>query len=354
MVVQVQLHPLEIARVPIGGQSTIVARGPFRGGFLMNPQSSADQGLAVAENLFINLYGLAELGSIGETRILAPGETMSLPEGFQGTVNVNAASSGHKFSGVIFKNPFNFVASTAPFPPPGPTTLTETLPSYLYIQYADDEDLQAFIRAYNSIAQDYVDWFVNANLPVYTALNSTLLDWVAAGLYGMTRPALPSGRSVSVGPLNTWMLNTIPLNDFDLEGPSNYYLTNDDLFKRILTWHLYKGDQKLFNVRWLKRRVKRWLTGTDGSSGDVDHTYDISVTFGVDHQVNINLQSVRRYARGGAIMGAGMLNTFQMNELITDSVQIPVSPYVEQFAAAVETGVLELPFQYDWVVNIIK
>ena len=42
----------------------------------------------------------------------------------------------------------------------------------------------------------------------------------------------------------------------------------DDVFKRILTWHFYKGDGKNFSVRWLKRRIWRFLQGANGTDFD--------------------------------------------------------------------------------------
>ena len=42
--------------------------------------------------------------------------------------------------------------------------LASTIKSYLYQEYAQDNDLQAFVDAYNAIAQGYQDWF-NANPP---------------------------------------------------------------------------------------------------------------------------------------------------------------------------------------------
>lgn len=349
----VQLWPFVSSQIKIGTVSSVVAYGPMLGGFLQNPYTPEDQGLAVAESLFVSLIGEAGLVGNDTTKAIPPGGIISIPAGFAGTVNVNAASAGHRFSGVIFQDPPNFVDSTAEFPPSGPTTLTRTIPSYLYQQYNDDDDLQAFVDAYNSIAQDYVTWFAEIGLPIYTGaqISGALLDWVAAGLYGMTRPRLPSGRVQTLGPLNTYAFNTMVLNLLRLEGPSSFYLTSDDIFKRILTWHLFKGDSKTFNVRWLKRRVMRFLTGIDGTGGEVDQTYQVSVTFGTDHQVNINLQSTRRYARGGAILGAGLMNSFYLNEFVTTSVVVPVSPLVGVFKAAVDAGVLELPFQFTWIVN---
>lgn len=255
----------------------------------------------------------------------------------------------------------------ADFPPSGPTTLTKVVPSYLYQQYNDDEDLQAFIIAQNQMAQEYVNWFVEVLLPIYTSpmVSGALLDWVANGLYGLKRTNLPAGVGSSYGPLNTYQLNTQTLNTYEAQGPSEFYITDDDIFRRILTWHLWKGDGKIFNIRWLKRRIMRFLTGDNGGGGQSaggdpstpimrppDQTYGISITFGVGNQVNINLQSTRRFATGGAILNTATLNTFALNELDTESVSIPISPYVYIFKAAVEAGVVELPFQYTWVVNI--
>lgn len=240
------------------------------------------------------------------------------------------------------------------FPPAGPTTLTKTINAYLYQQYNDDDDLAAFVDAYNEFSQQYVDWFVNIGLPVYTGAQITgpLLDWIAAGLYGMTRPVLPSGVGRLRGPYNTFDYNDDVYNGLRSEQPSNVFVTTDDVFKRILTWHLWKGDGKIFNIRWLKRRVMRFLTGDNGTAGQTDETYPVSVTFGVGNQVNINLLSVRRIATGGAIYGAGRYNTFFYNELDTRTVITPVSPLVPIFKAAMDAGALEVPFQFVFVVNI--
>jgi len=236
-----------------------------------------------------------------------------------------------------------------------PSTQTKVLPSYLYQQYNDDDDLQAFVVAQNEIAQQYITWFATVSIPVYAnnpLVTGSFLDWVALGLYGMKRPALPSGQAQNLGPYNTITYNSLTYNELQVKGPQDYYVTDDDIFRRILTWHLYKGDGKVFNIRWLKRRIKRFLTGTDGTLGETDQTYDISITFGVDNQVNINLQSIRRFARGGAIYGFGLYNDFQYNEFETEAVVIPISPYVRIFKAAVDSGALELPFQFTYVVNI--
>jgi hypothetical protein len=238
------------------------------------------------------------------------------------------------------------------FPPSGPTVFAGLIPSYLYEQYNDDDDLQSFVASFNEMAQAYVDWFVNVGLPFYPGLADGLLDWIAAGLYGLTRPVLPSGHGQVHGPFNTIPYNTHAFNALHLHGAANFYVTSDDVFKRILTWHIYKGDGKQFDIRWLKRRVMRFLTGEDGLGDSIGETYPVSVTFGVDGEVNINLQSIRRYATGGAIFNSGTYNSFAFNQFDTIAVQFPVSPLSPIFKAAMDSGALEVPFQFTFIVNI--
>jgi hypothetical protein len=142
--------------------------------------------------------------------------------------------------------------------------LTKTINSYLYQQYADDDDLQAFVAAYNQATQAYITWFSSVGIPFYPGLSGALLDWVANGLYGMQRPAVEQQGSPAIGALNTEVLNIAPLNSFTAPTQATYYTLSDDVFQRILTWNLYKADGKLFGVRWLKRRVMRFLAGTNG------------------------------------------------------------------------------------------
>lgn len=168
------------------------------------------------------------------------------------------------------------------FPPNAPTTLASPPPSYLYVQYNDDDNLQAFVTAFNAAAAYYAAWFVNANLPVYTKLSGTLLDWIANGLYGMVRPTLESVGSIAVGPLNSAQFNTITLNSFRAAVASTFFQAGDDIFQRILTWHLYKGDGKQFTLKWLKRRVLRFLKAPNGTDINTADTSQISISISGD------------------------------------------------------------------------
>ena len=213
-----------------------------------------------------------------------------------------------------------------PFPPPGQTSICTIIPSYLYEQYFDDEDLQAFITSQNQIAQQYLTWFCEIGLPVYTGdkIVGELLDWVAEGLYGLPRPVITTGRLNTIGPYNTWQFNSMQFNESHTLGSITVVPTSDDIYKRILTWHFYKGDGKIFSIPWLKRRVMRFLLGMNGTSPSVDDVTPVSITFPSGNDVTITVDVI-----GG----------------ITQQI-------ADIFQACVQSMVVELPFQYDFTVNV--
>lgn len=353
----VRLWPLVANRISVGGQPVIAVYGPTRGGWITNPATPEAQNVAVAEPIYVDLVNTATVGTSQTTIAVQPGYTFVLPSD-PDTVwraSVNAASAGHTFGGFVYHEPPNYQPLNVAFPPSGPVTLTNTIPAYLYKEYDDDEALQVMFMAYNSLTQYFVAWFATIGLPVYTnpLITGALLDWIIGGLYGLERPTLPSGMTQQIGPLNTYRLNTMRLNDRRRRGPTGFYLTNDDVYRRILTWHYYKDDGKVFNIRWLKRRIIRFLTGTNGTEGDTASTYPISITFGADAEININIQTIRRYATGGSLLNASRLNQFRLNELKTAYYVLPVGgPMLPIFKAAMEAGVLEMPFQWNVIVNI--
>ena len=323
---QVVLYPPSRALIFLGGTAEVALFGPMVGGIVTNPFTAADQGIAAVEELYVSIVGAAGLQASDTTYSLDPGQSFVVPAGLASNVSVNARTAGHRFSAVALRDPVPPATPIpGPFPPSGPTTVTTTIPSYLYQEYADDDDLQAFVAAYNTMAQQYVDWFTQVGLPVYTgdAISGGLLDFVAAGLYGLPRPTLQSGRSTNTGPFNTYRFNTTTFNGHKQSGAQNFFLTNDDAYKRILTWHYYKGDGKVFNIRWLKRRIVRFLVGVNGTSPNVDATYQVSVTFSPPSQVNINI--------------------------ISGSSSFPLAPVLQQ---AIQSGALELPFQFNYVITL--
>lgn len=257
-----------------------------------------------------------------------------------------------------------------------------TINSYLYQEWTQgtgSDDLQAFVNAYNWITQYYIDWFCGASLPVYIDQSGAMLDWVALGIYGFLRPLLPIGSEVAYGEVNSFVVNApnVPVNGWVVVIPDTFFQTTDDIFKRIITWFLYKGDGKQINVRWLKRRVLRFLIGENGIGGypipsdvvmaldsfgdpvywptwyNIDLTPQISITFaGADATIRIVL--VVRTATGGCIP-----NRFRPNGVgsVPNSFFSVAQTFVKPALAdilqsAVNYGVLELPGPYNWTVQI--
>lgn len=340
--------------VPVGGEPVIAMYGPMLGGLITNPMYLEDLGILTAEVLYVDLSGPAALQETATTFPLQPGQTFLVPAGFSGNVSVNAVTGGHKFSGVLWQ-PAVQPPTPQPgtFPPSGPTTLVSTIPSYLYKEYVDDDDLQAFVSAYNELAQIFVTWFAEGLLPVYTSdtIAGALLDWVGTGLYGIPRPSLSSGRSRVIGPFNTYGFNTLPLNRRRTIGPSDVTIATDDIYKRVLTWNFYKGDGNVFNVRWLKRRIMRFLIGENGSAPNIDNTQDISVVFG-DGVISISINAGTRHITGGSLFNRFGFNRLPMNSLSTRFVPgTNPFPFESVLKEAMDAGVLTVPFQYQFIVT---
>lgn len=367
----VVLRNAAVNQIVNGGSGVIALYGPMLGGIITNPYDALGQGIEYAEELFVNLttipqphdsdfstdfsidFAILSRGAAyGATFSIQPGGTFQVPAGFSGVVFVNAVTSGHKFSAVgIYAAPSAPVVTIGVFPPSGPTGLTNVLPSYLYQQYTDDDDLQAFVTAYNEQGQSYVDWFNNANLPIYTGLNGALLDWVAEGLYGIARSHLSEPGGALIGPYNTWRLNSIAFNGSYKTLPTNVTIVTDDIFKRIITWHFLKGDGKYINIRWLKRRIMRFLMGTNGINFNVDQTYQISVIISSDN-VSIRLLSGYRTLVKSAMFNTRRLNDLPFNEVVTSFTPLNPLPNAAIFKEAVQDGALELPFQFNFTVSI--
>ncbi len=75
------------------------------GGYIVNPVLASDQGLSVAEPLFINQVTQAGTVANGTTIALEPGQTYSIIPSTTSTVSVAAASPNHKFTSVMWPTP---------------------------------------------------------------------------------------------------------------------------------------------------------------------------------------------------------------------------------------------------------
>jgi hypothetical protein len=221
--------------------------------------------------------------------------------------------------------------------------IPKIIPSYLYQQYADDANLQALVTAYNTLAQQYLDWFNTVPLPVYTSEQLTgemsvpipgglpvgfpfsvggvgnylqnpgtgattqggLLDWVAQGLYGYPRPVLSQTTYTSRGGFNTSPFNASLFGGFTRTPNGQYYIVNDDIYKRCLTWNFYKADGLQFSAKWLKRRVARFLQGVNGVDIGTDDTSYISVQYGYTGTAPLLVPLTQTVANGLTVRLAG-------------------------------------------------
>jgi len=210
--------------------------------------------------------------------------------------------------------------------------------SYLYEQYADDEDMQAFVASYNAGQQTIQQWFWANLLAFWPGLTDDLLDWCGQGIYGLPRTSIASLPTQALGPLNTEALNVAPLDSF-VPSTQQVYAVNDDLYQRILTWHLYRGDGRNFSVRWLKRRIMRFLVGSNGLDPQPDNPW---FTVGAETTSAIGVSLVNNTI------------TVTLNQTLL-SLQAQLAPNILQlFAAAFENGALELPLQYSYLVIIFS
>ena len=93
-----------VSVVTTAGTAVTAVQGPINGGFITNPLSATDQGIGAAEGLTVNFVTTAtNAGNNGSQLLLAAGATIALPAlGPSGKVSVNALTSGHKFTVVIW------------------------------------------------------------------------------------------------------------------------------------------------------------------------------------------------------------------------------------------------------------
>ena len=343
-----------------GGTAVVAIHALLSGGVIWNPLTASDPGLALAETLYVSEVGPPGLVANQTTFALLPGQFYFGTPNSNNSVWVNAPTSGHKFTSILWQPapaPQPVTALLGSFPPSGPTGLTTSLPSYLYQQYTDDDDLQAFVSSYNDYTQEFVDWFNSINLPIYTQsqIFGPLLDWVAAGIYGLVRPVLSSGLFRAIGPYNTQYFNQKnPYNGFYFIGSRNVAATSDDVFKRIITWHFYKGDGKYFSPLWLKRRIMRFLFGENGVDFE-GPTYPISVTFGVNQQLNITIisgfRTITKADVYNPVPGRPYNDHFgPYNSVTSTFVSQQIPELSTTFKQAVDTGALEMPFQFSPII----
>lgn len=229
--------------------------------------------------------------------------------------------------------------------------ITSTIKSYVYREYADDANVSAFFGSYNDLSQGNLDAINSYQLPIYLNQTGTLLSWAASSIYGVFRPSLSSGGPRSVGPINTFEFNAEEFNALSRVNSSTNYIADDLTYQRIIQWNTFKGDGFQFSIRWLKRRVERFLRGVIF----LDQTYEVSVTFPSPYNVLITVSESNRRVSGGAFFGTGgPFGSVAMTYgsiLTVPSTHTPTA-LASALKAAVNSGILRLPFQYTFTVQI--
>lgn len=236
--------------------------------------------------------------------------------------------------------------------------LAPPLAAYPYQQYSDSDEVSAFFMATNNLCQsDYVDFFNTTDLAVYTedTISGPLLDWIAQGIYGMSRPIIPTGSASNLGPYNTIVYNSYPFNFIQTSGSVGYVTLSDDFFKRCMTWNFYKGDGQNFSFTWLKKRVARWLIGENGSTPLIDATYAISVVDTGNRTIVITLKTSQVIITGGAYADTFLGNSVEANYATTQAVSYPIeftTALAKTLQSLIAFGALQLPFMYTFEVVV--
>jgi len=93
------IPPLNSA-IALGGTSQTVFAANPNGGVITNPSDPADQGVDPPEVLYVNPVGPAATSANGTTFALYPGQSWTVIPEQSTTTQVNALTTGHKYSAV--------------------------------------------------------------------------------------------------------------------------------------------------------------------------------------------------------------------------------------------------------------
>jgi hypothetical protein len=90
------------ATASVAGQPINAISPNVSGGYIINPLTAGDQGLAIAEQLFISQVGPAATVANDSTLALQPGQSYTVIPGTTTGVSVASASASHKFTAVMW------------------------------------------------------------------------------------------------------------------------------------------------------------------------------------------------------------------------------------------------------------
>ncbi|EAA4711431.1 hypothetical protein LGI69_000273 [Salmonella enterica] len=232
--------------------------------------------------------------------------------------------------------------------------LEDIIRSYLYTQYNDDDNIRAFVTAYNTMAKNIYDWMRSANLPIFIGGYNAgdQLRWIARGIYGVKPPVLASGRHLVIWAFNTCTFNTVPFNTRRVINQSEQVVVSDDLFKRIMTWNFYKGDGFYFTIPWLKRRIMRFLTGVNGVDVVNDQHWSISVLFS-GSGASVSIIKGFRKLTDSSVYNTQTFNSRAYNQKTSILIKSNEYEYASLFKQAFDSGLLHMPFYQPVSVTIV-
>lgn len=226
------------------------------------------------------------------------------------------------------------------------TPLDDIIPSYIYKQYQDDDSVMAFSGGINELSQGYLDWFNQTPLSVYTSpsVSGPLLDWIGNNLYGIFRPTISTSSARLYGPLNSLKINALAINGFFARKSGTSLVASDDIYRRVMTWFLFRGDGVQMSVEWVRRRIARFLFGVNGTDIDVGLI------------INVSVYPISRFAYGAidsvSVNRLGM-NTFIGGRPSDVTIILPASnPFSATFQNLFNAGLLPLPFQVNFTIGI--
>jgi len=219
----------------------------------------------------------------GGVATMEPSNFPNFPLGFQFTVQITN-SLGGAYDGIFLATVVmfndNFLGFSYPLPTdPGPD-----------FEGANYQNLNL-----QPASQGYLDLTNSIIIPDYLNLSSPLLDWVGESIYGQSRSNVANASPILIGPYNTYQLNTLQWNQSKLIEPigESSIILSDANYISVLLWNNYKGDGYQCTIRWLKRRVQRFLYGifvVDGNlTPNPDQTYDVSIVFTGPYAITITV-----------------------------------------------------------------
>jgi hypothetical protein len=133
-----------------------------------------------------------------------------------------------------------------------------------YSYMADNKQYNAYIEVVNNEINGVVTELETLNAGYLLDKNGDLLDYLALGIYGITRPYIPlSSLTEDSGSWGQRRFLTRFLSFVAGAPPQSRKLTDNE-FKKLIQWLLYKGDCELkdyrvVNLSILKQKIAMFL-----------------------------------------------------------------------------------------------